>query len=453
MPKRIDTDELAAMEARIDESPKGIDAVSLRNEIGFEGSARNFQRRLNRLADEGRIFKRGRGTGTRYFPVQTEAQNDLSRFDYLSAEGERIRKQMSLPVSVRKPVGYHAALLKGYQPNRTWYLSEVLRDELMEMGQVEKGTLPEGTYLRQVMDRLIIDLSWNSSRLEGNTYSLLDTQRLLERGESMEGKAAEETQMILNHKSAIEMLSDDAEEIGFNRYTICNLHALLSENLLPDPGAGGRLRSRMIGISGSVYEPLQVPQQIEEHFDALLSKAEAVEDPFEQSFFIMVHLPYLQPFDDVNKRVSRLAANIPMVRQNLCPLAFVDVDEEAYVKGILGVYEQGRVELLRDVFIWAYRRSCARYSAIRQSLGEPDLFRLRYREQVSQFVKHVVQHAMKKRDASAWIQSELGVLPDEDRAKFQEIVESELMALHGGNIARYRVRSKEFETWEAQWNS
>ena len=93
------------------------------------------------------------------------------------------------------------------------------------------------------MDRLLIDLSWNSSRLEGNTYSLLDTQRLFEQGDSAEGKAAEETQMILNHKSSIEMLAENAEGIGFNRYTICNLHALLSENLLPDPAVGGHVRS------------------------------------------------------------------------------------------------------------------------------------------------------------------------------------------------------------------
>lgn len=194
------------------------------------------------------------------------------------------------------------------------------------------------------MDRLLIDLSWNSSRLEGNTYSLLDTQRLLERGEAVEGKDAKETQMILNHKAAIEMLADDAEEIGFNRYTLCNLHALLSENLLPDPMAGGRLRSHSVGIGASVFEPLQVPQQIEEGFDIMLTKVEAVRNPFEQALFIMVHLPYLQPFDDVNKRLSRLAANIPLVRRNLCPLSFVDVDREMYTLGFLGVYELGRIE-------------------------------------------------------------------------------------------------------------
>jgi hypothetical protein len=452
MPKHIDAEEWAILVARIEEASNGIDAVSLRAAVDFEGSDRTLQRRLNRLADEGKIRKRGRGTGTRYFSVHTETSVDWEGLDYVSTEGRQLWRQLSQHLSSRKPVGYQSDLLEGYQPNRTWYLPDAMRNELMEMGRGEEGTLPAGTYLRQVMDRLIIDLSWNSSRLEGNTYSLLDTQRLLERGEHIEGKAAEETQMILNHKAAIEMLADDADEIGFNRYTVCNLHALLSENLLPDPRAGGRLRIRMIGISGSVYEPLQVPQQIEEQFDLLLEKAEAIGDPFEQSFFVMVHLPYLQAFDDVNERVSRLAANISLVQHNLCPLAFVDVNEDAYVKGTLGVYERGRIELLRDVFIWAYRRSCARYSAIRQSLGEPDPFRLQYRKQIGFFIKYVVQHAMGKEEASKWICEHVEEIPSEDRKKFQETLELELWSLHEGNFARYQLRPVEFKQWISVWN-
>jgi Fic family protein len=186
----------------------------------------------------------------------------------------------------------------------------------------------------------LIDLSWNSSRLEGNTYSLLETERLLQLGESAEGKDAREAQMILNHKAAIELLVEQADEIGFNRYTILNLHALLSDNLLPDPRASGRLRSIAVGIDGSVYHPLEVPQLIEECFQQILDTATAITNPFEQAFFGMVHLPYLQPFEDVNKRVSRLAANIPLIRQNLSPLSFIDVPLRAYIDGLLGVRTQ-----------------------------------------------------------------------------------------------------------------
>src|SRR5690606_6697976 len=101
-----------------------------------------------------------------------------------------------------------------------------------------------------------------------------------------------------------------------------------------------------------------------------------------------------QPFEDVNKRVSRLAANIPLIQHNLCPLSFVDVATQTYISAMLGIYELNRVELLRDVFVWAYKRSCARYSAVRQSLGEPDPFRIRYRSAISDTVTQVVHQGL-----------------------------------------------------------
>ena len=349
-------------------------------------------------------------------------------------------------------MGYQTEFLDSYQSNVSPYLSAEIRQKLSEMGQAGQPELPAGTYIRQVLDRLLIDLSWNSSRLEGNTYSLLETQRLFEFGENAEGKAAEEAQMILNHKAAIEMLVGQAEDVGFNRFTICNLHALLSDNLLPDPSACGRLRSKPVGIAGTVFHPLEVPQVIEEQFFKILDKAGAIEDAFEQAFFSMVHLPYLQPFEDVNKRVSRLTVNIPLVKGNLCPLSFVDVPQQAYIDGLIGVYELNQVDYLRDVFVWAYERSCARYSAVRQSLGDPDLFRLKYRTQVGEFVVGVVRGRMNKRGAVGWIAKKAAAeVPVEDKARFVEVVETELSGLHEGNIARYRLRLTEFKDWNQGW--
>lgn len=321
----------------------------------------------------------------------------------------------------------------------------------MTLGRSSEDELPAGTYVQQIFNRLLIDLSWNSSRLEGNTYSLLETERLLELGESAEGKDAREAQMILNHKAAIELLVEQAADIGFNPYTILNLHALLSENLL-DSQACGRLRIRAVGIGGTVFHSLEVPQLIDECFQQILDTATAINDPFEQAFFAMVHLPYLQPFEDVNKRVSRLSVNIPLIRLNLSPLSFVDVPERAYIDGILGVYELNRVELLRDVFVRAYERSCARYSAVRQSLGEPDPFRLRYRTQIYEFVSAVVQGQRTKREAIRWIARESDKkISVEDKARFIEVVETELSSLHEGNIARYRLRPSEYDTWQRNW--
>lgn len=429
---------------------------------------RTLQRRLDQLVHEGQLKPVGEGRARRYLANAPEGyQEDFSEptavvreeepsvapgSSWLSPEGRRLSLEIRQPLVSRQPVGYQGSFLDVYQPNVTRYLSEPLRSELARIGEVGMMDLPAGTYLRQVMDRLLIDLSWNSSRLEGNTYSLLETQRLLEQGEDAEGKATEETQMILNHKAAIEMLADQAEGIGFNRYTLCNLHALLSDNLLSDPAACGRIRSRPVGIGGTVFHPLEVPTQIEERFGQIMEKAEAVKDPFEQAFFVMVQLPYLQPFEDVNKRVSRLAANIPLIRHNLCPLSFVDVEQKDYVTGVIGVYELNRVEYLRDVFVWAYRRSCVRYAAVRQSLGEPDPFRLRHRSAIAKLVREVVLGRMNQTRAVRWILEETEKeIPESSRAKFVEVVETELRSLHEGNIARYRLRPSEFAAWQAGW--
>lgn len=460
MPKQIPEPELNAIVTAVSRHPGGVGVEGIRESLPFTLPPRTLQRRLNRAEKCGWITSQGGGKGKRYFPVLAPKQelptapvfdSRLATInqDWLSTEALEIRSLIMRPLSERRPVGYDASFLASYHPNRTFYLPAETRRRLAAMGQVGITDLPAGTYLRQILDRLLIDLAWNSSRLEGNTYSLLETQRLLELGESAVGKATQEAQMILNHKAAIEMLADQAEEIGFNRYTLCNLHALLSDNLLSDPAACGRLRARPVGISGTVFHPLEVPQQIEENFQSILTKATEIEDPFEAAFFAMVHLPYLQAFEDVNKRVSRLAANIPLIRHNLCPLSFVEVEAEDYLNGLIGIYELNRIEYLRDVFLWAYTRSSQRYSAVRQSLGDPDPFRLKYRSQIGSFVREIVQQMLARETADRWIrQNAAKDIPEADRTQFIETIEIELRSLHEGNIARYRLRPGEFAKWK-----
>ncbi len=224
------------------------------------------------------------------------------------------------------------------------------------------------------------------------------------------------------------------------------MHALLADNLLADPSGTGRIRKIDVAISGTVYQPLALPQQLEQLFDHLLTTASAITDPFEQAFFAMVHLPYLQPFEDVSKRVSRLAANIPFIKQNLAPLSFVDVPERDYVDGILGVYELQRIELLRDGFAWAYERSCQRYTLVRDALPQPDPLRLRNREQLTEVVSSIVRDDLPIDDARIRALATAIV----DRADLEEFIAmaiSELSGLHEGNLARYRLRLSEFRRW------
>jgi hypothetical protein len=275
---------------------------------------------------------------------------------------------------------------------------------------------------------------------------------LLELGEAAEGKDRRETQMVLNHKAAIEFLLESGIDAGIHRYTILNIHALLSDDLLQDHSCGS-LRQIGVGIGGSVYLPLAIPQLISECFQQIIDIAKTINDPFEQAFFLMVHLPYLQPFEDVNKRVSRLTANLPLMRDNLCPLSFVDVPEQIYINGLLGVYELNQVELFAEVFAWAYERSCLRYSSARKTLGEPDPFRVRYRTLRKETVALVVRGQMNKKAATAFIRKQAkNMIPAPDQVKFIEVVETELMSLHEGNISRYGLRPSEVERWRQSWS-
>lgn len=358
-----------------------------------------------------------------------------------------LREWVRRPITQRRPVGYDRKLLDDYRPNETFYLNDAdWRARLRDIGRTPLARRPAGTYARDILNRLLIDLSWASSRLEGNTYSQLDTQNLIDNSQEAEGKDRLETQMILNHKQAIEFLVEQADEIDFNMYTFMNLHALLSENLLGNPAEGGRLRERIVEIGGTVYRPLHVPQQIEELFRLVLEKAGAIADPFEQAFFLMVHIPYLQPFVDVNKRVSRLAANISFIKNNLCPLSFIDVPERAYVEGTLAVYEHARVDLLRDVFTWAYERSCDQFKAIAGTLPEPDPFRLKYRAELAEAVAEIVRGGKPNKFGDVQKVS-ANLVPAEDQQRFASMVSTELSNLHEGSIARYKLRLAEFRAW------
>ena len=258
--------------------------------------------------------------------------------------------------------------------------------------------------------------------------------------------------MILNHKEAIEFLVESIDQIGFDRRTILSLHALLSRDLLGDKALEGQLRNLAVGIGQSVYTPPSVPQLIEECFDEILTKAASIKEPFEQAFFIMVHLPYLQPFIDVNKRVSRLSVNIPLIRENLSPLSFIKVPEGAYKEAILAVYELNEVALLRDVFIWAYEQSCMRYSATQQAVGMPDRLRLRYSKLINETIVNVVRGCLNKKEAIAFIKRHAEeLIPLSDRFSYVEIVERDLTSLHKGHLVQYRLLDSEFEKWKKNW--
>ena len=465
MPRVVSVGELDLIERVISQHPNGIGISALEEALSHHLPKllhrRTLQRRLETLLSEKRIITEGESIALVYKPgsgtdvviaadhsgVAISGNAEFNFYIPVSQEGGILRDLVQQPLMRRRPVGYHRSFLEDYEPNVNFYLSASLRAQFHEMGCTPSKERPAGTYAREILNRLLIDLSWASSRLEGNTYNRLDTKNLIELGQAAKGKDIQETQMILNHKAAIEMLIEEAQEIGFNSFSFFNLHAILSENLLPDERACGRLRRRLVSIQGSVFHPLVLPQVIEECFHLLLEKATAIQDPFEQAFFIMVQLPYLQPFEDVNKRVSRLGANIPLIRNNLCPLSFIDVPEKAYIDGTLAVYEFNQVDLLRDVFVWAYERSCQRYLAITQAMAEPNPLRIRHRDALTRAVQEIVRGCLAPSVDN--IEKQIsGQVAENDKDAVIKIVLDSLQHLHEGSVARYHLKVSEFQLWK-----
>ena len=388
-----------------------------------ESDRKAIRRVLNSLISRGILVAEGAARARVYRHIKAASAEERGAFEGIpvSSDSRKLLAYLSKPVSSREIAGYNIEYLLSYEPNHTTYLSNKQRTELLAMGAVENIVHPAGTYARNILDRLLIDLSWNSSRLEGNTYSLLETKRLIELGESASDKDAAETQMILNHKNAI-----------------------------GDPSACGQLRKIGVGISGSTYIPLENPHLLKECFDRFIEKINLIDDPFEQSIFSLVHLSYLQAFEDVNKRTARLASNIPLIRRNLKPLSFIDVNMVSYITALLGVYEKNDISLLVDLYIWAYRRSSQRYSATQQALGLPDLLKLKYRTMISDIVRSIILKNVKGSLIVTVIRKKIAEnnLTKTEADQLLQMIEIEIASLHEGNIARFKIRPSEFYTWK-----
>lgn len=462
MAKSIAEDELKAIAAVVAAHPEGIAMQGILEELGTAMNSRALRYRLKRLVRDCRLTVEGSGRWTYYRSPdagisQDKAPEEPKAEEYeevpLSKEAAEIRKFVRKPLHARPIVGYLRPFLDSYIPNVTAYLSEAERTTLRKAGTQNSDNLPPGTLARHMLYALLIDLSWNSSRLEGNSYSLIETKRLIEFGIKAEDKNADDAQMILNHKAAIKYLVDSAETIRFDRRTILRLHGQLAMNLVRDSRAAGNLRRSSVIIGQSTFVPSGSPEIIEECFDQILAKAEEIENPYEQSLFVMAQIPYLQPFEDVNKRTSRLAANIPLFKANLTPISFTDVPIKAYSEAILGVYELNRIDLLKDVFIWACKRSSARYALVRDKTGKPDPFRIKHHLGLRGIIQNIVQGRMDRRSAFAYIADwSSQYIDDSDQEKFREMAEGEVLALHENNFPYYQIREADFDAWKDDWN-
>ena len=404
----------------------GAGKEDIRRDVATKSSPSTIWRTLKRLVDEGRIEVSGKARAT----------------SYSLAGASVVRNHLKTPYNRRPPIAYRKDYIDRYIPNKSFYLNEDHRQHLHEAGRLVPP-LQDGTYARRILERLLIDLSWASSRMEGNTYNILETEQLVRFGQEASGKTRKEAVMILNHKKAIEYVVDHLADIAINRSDICSIHALLSEGLLIDPAMSGRLRRMPVGIFHSSYSPLDDPITVEEEFNILVEKAAAIKDPFEQSFFLLVHIPYLQAFDDINKRTSRIASNIPLLKFALAPMSFHTMDDEAYLDGLIGIYELNNVSLFREAYIDAYLASSANYRVLRAEVVSPDKSALVYRDFVHEAIRcSVLEWRGLRKDLIKAMAVEAGI-PEADLEQVLDYVGKEFRGLHEGNAIRYRLRSED----------
>lgn len=381
-------------------------------------------RALKRLVEEGRLEVSGKGRAT----------------GYQLAGSAVVRAHLNVPYNRRPPISYKPEFLDAYVPDKTLYLSQADRDRMLEAGRPQGGAMPAGTYARRILEQLLVDLSWASSRMEGNTYDILQTERLIRFGEEAEGKDRKEALMILNHKEAIQYVVDNLEEVSLSRPDLFAIHALLSDGLLADPAMSGRLRAMPVGISHSSYRPLDDAVTIEEEFDILLQKATQITNPFEQSFFLLVHIPYLQGFADINKRTSRVASNIPLLKSDLAPMSFTTMDDRDYIDGLIGIYELNNVSLFREVYIDAYLASAEKYRVLRAEVESPHKAAIAYRDFVRAAVRRSVLEFKGFRYDDVMIMAAEAGVPEADQESVVAYVAEQLAGLHEGNAIRYRLK-------------
>ncbi len=322
--------------------------------IGEKVSQVTVKRGLSELYEQGYIERQGGGRSIRY---QLSRQGVLLRpFDtqrYLETPQEKrsTSKQFN-----------HELFAGEYVPVLDDALLAKLEQATVEFRQKADGN--EDVHAKE-LQRFMVEMSWKSGRIEGNTYTLLDTEKLLTYGIASTKNTQFETQMLLNQKAAFDFIWETKEE--WTTATVAyieKLHSMVVEQL----GVAKNLRSSVIGITGTDYEPLPNGFQIREALDALLAYLAHAPNEYEKALLLTVGMNYIQPFADGNKRTARMAANALLLSAGLAPISYRSVDETKYKEALLIFYEQNSIRPFRELFVEQYI-----YSATHYNIAEPKI--------------------------------------------------------------------------------
>ena len=317
---------------------------SSRNDIetglNLTESPATLKRMLASLVEKGDVVVVGQGRATRYsISAQAQVTMKIDIETYFKKEtDERVVQS-----------GFNFALINEILPKVEIFTSEEM-ERLNALQNQFKQNLQgiSDTEYRKEMERLGIDLSWKSSQIEGNTYSLLETEKLLKEKQTASGKTKEEAVMLLNHKDALDFILDNPDYLKkLSVRRIEDIHSLLVKELDVDKG----IRKRRVGITGTNYRPLDNEFQIREALEDSCSLINAKENVFEKAILALVLLSYIQAFADGNKRTARITSNAILIANNYCPISFRTVDSIDYKKAMLIFYEQNNISAFKQIFI------------------------------------------------------------------------------------------------------
>lgn len=414
--------------------------------LGSDYAARTVRRWLSKMVKDGLIEVVGTKRATKYAITKRTEGRTLTSNSCFTSESKKILQFLQRPQFERSPVTYSDTWFESYKPNVTQYIPINLQQRLYAAGKRFRQEEPAGTYANQIFDRLLIDLSYNSSRLEGNTYSLLDTKRLLLEGTSAAGKLDEEKIMILNHKEAIRYLVETAPRLQVSKETICTLHYLLSDGLL-EPCYTGKVRDHAVRVTSSTYIPFEDPKQLQIRLNQIAAKAAFITDPYEQSLFLLVHISYLQAFADVNKRTARLSANIPLIKNNLIPLSFNDIEKEDYISALIAIYELQDIRPLLDLYLFSYMRTCAIYETTVQAMGFDEI-RVRYRQERRDTLREIIVQGYVDKEMEKHVaRMSEKLVKEKDRPFFEEDVFEDLKEMDQSRLAGLGVSLEQLHEW------
>ncbi len=440
---KLSTDQLLKL---LGEQSQPVSVADIASALENSITNRTIRRLLSSLVEVEKVEKIGQSRATKYQLKQQKFSHVIFSPDSLN-----VLKKIRAPIYEREPCTYNESWLNEYTPNQSYYLNGYNRKKLKESTNHNMMQLPAGTYVRKIYNRLLIDLSYNSSRLEGNTYSLIETEKLVLEGHGAEGKLDAEKLMILNHKEAIRFLVNRSGEIGVTVENIRTIHYLLSNGLVASNDSGN-IRNDTVRISSTTYIPLDNNERLTRLLTRIVDIANQINDPFEQSFFMLVHIAYLQAFIDVNKRTSRLAANITLVANNLAPLSFNDVDNQDYIDAVIASYELNNTAPLAELYVWSYTRSAKLYKITADAMGI-DVIKAQYRTEIRQLITEVVNNTIHGEMLDSYIQKRVQeTIPAKDCEKIVIDVLDELSTLKQFKIAGMGISNEQFEKWYALYH-